>query len=196
MRWMTEILQSLKKDMIGSPVPHTDTGRQACSICEKMNRVCEANSVPEIEDPVFEDGEQVIFRASKAGDEYQAGEESDFWTTGAFHYRHHEEEAEFELGGETGKHDVLAKATVEATGVDYGKELAELSGEYSPDQETDALTFTQIEVVKYSNPTEGEQNVVEEGEPPEPVVDLPGLRQNLLPEVVQKRLATYVRKHQ
>lgn len=191
-------IDELKQQIIGFPAPYTSKGEQACELCDKINQVTEWNKVPPMQEAVFEDGDEILFRASRKDVSHRHGGEDDYFLSVAYHAYHDGEYDDFAVGATQHYHDVLGTAVLERRGVDFGKLQTERLGlEYRPDPAPDALTLTQVEVQSYSGPDDGdpEQHPIEAEEPPDPLYDIPELP-GYWPAELQRDVAQWVVRHQ
>lgn len=194
----------IKDDLTGQPVPYHSSTDQVCKRCFEINDVVRKYGAPSVKDHVLQGGDEIIFRVSRRTPEHPSGEDSEYYVSPhVIHFHHHDEYGEqYQLSrGTRGEHNAIIHAVVEQTGFDFGKQLVDkLDMEYKPDVDQEALTLSQVDVLGYSSPIWGEEEVYGEGllgsgeEPPEPVVgiDVPAF----WPEELQYQVFEYIKSHQ
>jgi hypothetical protein len=189
-------LDEVKETFTGQPIPHNSAGEQACQLCSEINFLITGFDAPPMRQHVFEEGDEVIFRASRRTPEHRHGPDEVYqMSPHVYHASHDGEHGDsFEVGGSLAEHNVVCRAVVEQTGVDYGKQLTEVADiDYEPDFDENAVTLGQVEVLAYESPHRGEENE-SFAEMPEPVVPVEGMN-GTWAEELQRSIYDHIQRH-
>lgn len=189
-------LDEVKETFTGQPIPHNSAGEQACQLCSEVNFLVTGFDAPPMQEHLFGEGDEVIFRASRRTPDHRHGPDKDYQMSPRVYHASHDGEYgdTFQVGSSPGEHNVVCRAVVEQTGVDYGKQLAEVADiNYQPDFDEDAVTLGQVEVLAYESPRRGTESE-SYAEMPEPVVPVEGMNGTWAKEL-QHSIYDHLQRH-